>query len=215
MTTSENTTDSTLETFFSDPQNVLHYANKARRTARFMYSTCLSEIATLNISGCYLDVGAGPGVLATLVAQQHPDVQITALEPAPQMVSYGKDYVTEQGLADRITFVTGNANDPALLNTLGTFDLVYCTYTLHFFQQPETVIHNLLNTLNTGGILYFFDLRRVEWITRLPLNSGTLNAIRTSYDIAEVQAILQRAGIADYDIAKHFPFGLSVIIRRS
>ena len=82
-------------------------------------------------------IGAGPAVLAVTIARSHPDVRITAVDLSKENVAVAKEYVTSNGLEDRIQLVVGDAEDECLVNALAKFDLVYGTYTLHHWKNPK------------------------------------------------------------------------------
>lgn len=211
---------------FSDPATAQRYARKSEKTAPMMYGAFLNELAALVSSLSspspgsarealhVLDVGAGPGVLTSMVAAHYPHAQITALEPSPSMIAAGEEYIKQKGLAERVRFAAGNAMSRNDLHPLGTFDLVYCVYTLHFFKQPEQAIHNLLGLLNAEGALCFFDMQRVWWLAWMPGNDTFRRSLRASYTPREVRAIFERAGISSYELKTIFPFLLSVVVRK-
>jgi ubiquinone/menaquinone biosynthesis C-methylase UbiE len=110
------------EEVFGGLEAARRYAETAQKSTR-RYMAFLERLEALGIEGRYLDVGAGPGILTGLVAQQFPQVEMTALEPSEAMVSVGRDYLKSRGLEGRINYVTGDAADAALLQSLGKFDL--------------------------------------------------------------------------------------------
>jgi len=169
-------------------------------------------IAGEGIGGRYLEVGSGPGVLTTTVAQTVPDVHITGLEISPDMITVAKEEVAREGLTDRITFVEGDATDPALLDQLGRFDLVYSTYTLHHWDDPGPAIETLLRAVAPGGTLFVHDLKRTRWLYWVPIRSGFFASIRAAYVPEEIRKILDEAGINRYEI-KGGPFYYTIFIR--
>jgi ubiquinone/menaquinone biosynthesis C-methylase UbiE len=203
------------EEFFASRERARAYAGMAEKSG-FMYRDFLKGLAALEPAGRVLDVGAGPGVLASLVAQQHPEVHITALEVSDQMVEAGREYVAQKGHQERIQFVQGNAANQEVVRGLGTFDLVYCTYTLHHFKAPERVLKNLLSVVQDPGTLHIYDLRRVWWLYWIPLRSGFIDSIRAAYVASEVQDLAQRVTtLQTYEVKNHFPFHLSLTIRQA
>jgi methylase of polypeptide subunit release factors len=68
------------------------YAESAQKST-MRYRTFLENLEVLNIEGRYLDVGAGPGILAGIIAQHNPNVEIIALEVSADMVAIGRDYL--------------------------------------------------------------------------------------------------------------------------
>ena len=167
----------------------------------------------LDIKGKYLEIGAGPGILTTEIARIHPTVEITAVELSQDMATVGREYVADNGFGDRMKFVVGDAEDESLINSLGKFDLVYCTYTLHHWADAEKAIRNLTPALADGGVLYLYDLRRVWWLYWPPIRNGFFNSIRAAYTPAEVRSMLQRLDFEHFEIKNEFPFMQSVFTR--
>jgi 2-polyprenyl-3-methyl-5-hydroxy-6-metoxy-1,4-benzoquinol methylase len=201
------------EEAISGLENARQYAETVKKSPKIIYRGFLKEVKSLNITGEYLEIGAGPGILTAIVAEDNPDVHITAVELSPDMVAIAQECIEEKGLQDRIRFVVGNANDEKIISEIGKFDLVYCTYTLHHWEDPERVISNLLKAVKDRGILFIHDLKRVWWLYYLPLrHSGFINSIRAAYIPSEIVTILDKVGINQYDIKRHFPFFLQSII---
>lgn len=202
------------EEVFASRQQVDQFAVDAQQTP-VRYRACLQDIKRLGSKGAYLDVGAGPGILASMLAQDNPDIHIVALEIAPEMIAFGQDYIAQQGLQQRIQYVTGDVQDREFMQTLGRFDLVYCAYTLHHFADPQGAIRSMLAAVKEGGVLYLHDLRRVWWLYWLPIGTGFCQSVRAAYLKAEVRDMLQQLGIITYEIRNVFPFLLSVTIRKA
>jgi SAM-dependent methyltransferase len=95
---------------------------------------------------------------------------------------------------------------------LGKFDLVYSTFSLHHWKDPEASISNLWNTVKDKGTLFIHDFKRVWWLCCLPLKGGEIDSIRASYTPKEIKAILQELGIINYKIKTLFPFLLQSIV---
>jgi len=177
------------------------------------YHEIANRIGELGVDGRFLEVGAGPAVLTAIVARAVPQVHITAVELSPDMITVAKEEVDSQGVGDRIDLVEGDAADAALLDQLGQFGLVYSSYSLHHWDEPETVIKNLLRAVAPGGVLFIHDLKRVWWLYWIPFRSGFITSIRAAYTPAEIRDLLARVGVERYEI-KDGPFYLSVAVRR-
>jgi SAM-dependent methyltransferase len=189
------------------------YAEEARSSfMRMGYGVVVEEISRLGVTGKFLEVGPGPAVLTTMVAQAIPEAYITAVELSPAMVTVAKEQVEGKGLRDRIAFVEGDADDSGLLEQLGRFDLVYSMYSLHHWDDPETVIQNLLRAAVPGGILLIHDLKRVWWLYWIPSQEGFITSIRAAYKPAEIRDLLTRMGVDRYEI-KNGLFWQSIIVR--
>ena len=148
------------------------------------------------------------------IAQNNPGVEIAALEISADMVTVGKEYVKSKGLQGQIKFIQGDALDPAAVNKLGEFDLIYSTYALHHWTNPKKVIDNLLSNLANNGVLYLFDLRRVWWLYWIPINNGFFCSIRAAYVRNEIQEILASIRPECYEIRHEFPFMQSILVRK-
>ena len=189
------------------------YAEHAKEPMmRRGYNVIVDRIAELGLGGRFLEIGAGPAVLTTTIAEAMPDVRITAVELSPDMVTVAREHVKSEGLQDRIKLVEEDAADTEALSQLGQFDLVYTSYSLHHWDDPETVIRNLVPAVAPGGVLLIHDLRRVWWLYWIPSREGFITSIRAAYTPAEIGDLLARVGIERYEI-KNGPFYLSVIVR--
>jgi len=194
-------------------ESALRYAEIAKRS-RARYRSFLKLVDSLGIRGSYLDVGAGPGIQAVLVARRNPDVRITALEISSDMVEVGKEYVAREGLEAQIQYVIGDAADSELLDELGQFDLVYSVHSLHHWEHPRHIIENCLGVTADDGTLLIHDLRRVWWLYWVPIHNGLFDSIRAAYVSTELRGMLDKVPGAAYEVKKDRPFMHSAIVRR-
>jgi 2-polyprenyl-3-methyl-5-hydroxy-6-metoxy-1,4-benzoquinol methylase len=190
------------------------YAEKHKKYAKLMYGDLLKTAKALNISGRCLDVGAGPGTLAIMLAQQHPDITVTAMDLSSDMASVASDYIRDSRLEARVSYVVGDVGDERLLKKLGKFDLVYSTLSLHHWEAPEESIRNMWKAVADNGILYLYDFRRIGWLCSLPLKMNEMRSMRAAFTPAEVGSMLKRAGVTNYSIKVPFPFLFQSIVAR-
>lgn len=202
------------EEAFAGLEAVKEYAESAKNST-MRYRAFLRNIQALNIQGKYLDVGAGTGDLATIIAQNNPNVEITALEISADMVTVGEENIRNMGLQGRIKFIKGDAVDKETINELGEFDLIYSTYSLHHWENPRKVIDTLMSNLGNNGVLYLYDLRRVWWLYWIPIRNGFFNSIRAACVRREIEEMLTGFRPERYAIRDEFPFMHSIIIRNS
>jgi ubiquinone/menaquinone biosynthesis C-methylase UbiE len=207
----ERKVESHQEEAFSGIDNARKYAESAQKSM-LRYRAFLKNLQSLDVEGRYLEIGAGPGVLAVEIARAHPEVEITAVEISPDMATVGGEYVDKNGLEDRIEFVVGDADDEVLIDSLGEFNLVYCTYTLHHWVGAASTISNLNRTVANDGVLYLYDLRRVWWLYWVPIHNGFFKSIRAAYTPAEVRSMLRGSGFEGFNIKNEFPFMQSIFI---
>jgi 2-polyprenyl-3-methyl-5-hydroxy-6-metoxy-1,4-benzoquinol methylase len=191
------------------------YAERHKKYAKLMYGDLLKTIKALNISGRCLDVGAGPGLLAIMIANEHPDINVTAIDLSPDMAAVAGDYIRESGLEDRISYVVGDVGDERLMRKLGKFDLVYSTFSLHHWEVPEKSIQNLWKAVADNGKLYLYDFKRIGWLCSLPLKMNEMRSMKASFTSDEISSVLERTGVTDYSIKVPFPFlFLSIVARK-
>ena len=200
--------------YFFDIENANNYLNDAKNASKARFSNFLSSIKKLDIKGRYLEIGCGPGILTQVVATQHPSTEIIANDISPEMIK-----LAQQDLADnlktRISYKIGDACDINSIKDFGKFDLIYSTFTLHHWDNAELAIKNLYSMLNTGGLLYIHDLKRVFWLYYIKSESGFFNSIRAAYRPFEIRNMLNKTGITNYKIKTIFPFFMqSVLLRK-
>ena len=196
-------------------ENARKYAKAHEKFARLMFRGTLKDIKARNISGSYLEMGAGPGLLAIMVARQNPEINITAIDLSPDMATVANEYIKKNELENRIRYLVGDVGDEKMLGELGKFDFVYSTFSLHDWEAPEDSIRNLWNAVEDNGVLYIHDFKRIGWLCSLPLKSGEIDAMRASPTPDEISDIFHRIGITDYRIKTPFPFLYqSIIVRK-
>jgi len=205
--------ESSQDEYFTSLDSVRKYAESAKKSM-IRYKAFLKNLQSLDIKGRYLEIGAGPGVLTGEIARTFREVEITAVELSQFMTTIGSEYVAESNLEDRIRFIVGNVEDETLLHSLGEFDLVFSTYSLHHWENPEKAIANLMQTVTEGGALYLYDLRRVWWLYWVPIKNGFFNSIRASYLPNEVRCMIERLGLKRFEIKNEFPFMHSIFIQK-
>ena len=197
----------------ADVESAQAYMKEAQSPfMRWGYGLIVKEIVRRGFMGRFLEIGPGPAVLTTLVAQAIPEARITGVEISPAMIGIAREYVETEGVGDRITFLEGDGTDARLLDQLGRFDLVYSSFSLHHWADPGAAIENLVRVVAPGGGLFIHDLRRVWWLSWIPSDDGFIRSIRAAFTPAELGNLLVGRGIHQYDINKG-PFYQSAIVR--
>ncbi|MFK0100010.1 class I SAM-dependent methyltransferase [Streptomyces sp. NPDC091040] len=96
-----------------------------------------------------LDVGAGPGVVACLLAEVFPDAEVVAVDGTPALLERTRDRARRLGLDDRVT--TLHATLPEELSALGEADLIWAGNTLHHMGDQRAVLAGFGGLLRPGG----------------------------------------------------------------
>jgi len=98
------------------------------------------------------------------------------------------------------------------IEIIGQFDLVYSNYSLHHWDDPETVIKNLIRAVAPRGALFIHDLKRVWWLYWLPSWGGFITSIKAAYTLSEIGDLLAGVGVERYEM-EDGPFYLSFVVR--
>lgn len=199
------------EDFFDDLDNAREYARNAEKSAKRRFDGFLKVLHLVNIKGNYLEVGAGSGILATMIVEKYNDVQITATDSSATMLTIAKEYIDNKSLNDRIQLMTGNIEDDEFIKKLGYYDLIYSTFSLHHWKNPTKIISKLMDLLNENGALILYDLKRVWWLYWIPKQSGFFKSIRAAYTTKEIKQMLNGIGITNYTSTTVIPFFLQNI----
>ena len=197
--------------YFYDIENANEYLNKAKNASKARFTNFLSSLKKLDIKGKYLEIGSGPGVNTQVVATQHPNAKIIAIDISPEMIKLAQLDLSET-LKTRIEYMVGDACDINSIKDSGKFDLIYSTFTLHHWDNAELAIKNLYSMLNDNGSIYIHDLKRVIWLYYIKSQSGFFNSIRAAYRPDEMKAMLNRIGINNFKIRTVFPFFMQSIL---
>ena len=194
---------------------VRKYAKGIKSLAGLLYQPFIKELKVINASGRYLEIGAGPGLLAIMIAENNPGVNITAVDISPDMMAVANEYIQERKLQNQIQYLQVDVNDRNAIQNLGKFDLVYSTFSMHHWKDPGVSITNLWDSVGNNGRLYIYDFARAWWLYYLPLNNGDIRSIRASYTASEIKAIVQRIGLTNYEVRSFFPFFLRLIVSKT
>ncbi|KAF4631287.1 hypothetical protein G7Y89_g6840 [Cudoniella acicularis] len=93
------------------------------------------------------DLGSGPGVHATMLAEHFTEVTLT--DPSPSNIEIAKTYLTRCGDAAKFSYCVGRGED---MDDQGTeaFDMVIACNSLHW-MDPEKCLPAIASTLKPGG----------------------------------------------------------------
>ncbi|MCZ7558090.1 MAG: class I SAM-dependent methyltransferase [Bacteroidia bacterium] len=99
------------------------------------------------------------------------------------------------------------------MNDIGRYDLICSCFSMHEWKDPRRVVMQLRSILAPGGSMLLRDLRRIPWLTWLPLRLPMLESIRASDTVEEVRKELSRLPDSDVTVQADAPFMLTVKIR--
>lgn len=104
------------------------------------------------------DLGCGPGQLVIELARRAPGLRVTGIDLSDEMIARGQDNARRAGVADRVSFRRGNAQQIPFPDA--SLDLVVSTLSLHHWSDPVAVLDEIARVLRPGGSFLVFDLRR-------------------------------------------------------
>ncbi len=108
------------------------------------------------------DVGCGTGWSSIAIARAYPKAQVQGFDIDEASIAQAQANVTAEGLADRVTFSTRDAADPALE---GTFDLVVAFECVHDMARPVEALRAMRSLVAEGGSVIIGDERVSENFT--------------------------------------------------
>lgn len=178
----------------------------------WIYKPFIKEIVRQNIRGEYLEVGAGPGFLATMIVEQLPDVKITAIDISPQMAEKSREYIKKKNLEQKINYKVVDATDKEKMSQLHKYNLIYSSFSLHHWRNPTQIFSNLWNVADEKGTIMVYDFKRVWWLYYAPLKASDSETIRSSYMRSELKYILNNSEVDNFKIKTLFPGFFQVVI---
>ena len=93
-----------------------------------------------------LDVGSGPGVVASLLADAFPDAEVVAVDQSPALLERARTRS-----AGRIA--TRQVDLPDEFGRLGMADLIWSANAIHHLSDQQAALTALATSLRTGGLL--------------------------------------------------------------
>jgi SAM-dependent methyltransferase len=137
-------------------------------------------------SGRFLEIGSGPGFQTAEVMRRFSPGEIVCVEPSRDMLETAGGYMRECGYEKQIRLVEGFVEDATLINSLGQFDLIYSTLSMHHWGNPIFGLKNLMRVLKPDGLMVIYDIRAPHEGYKSKVN--------------DIQVILAAAGIDNYTI---------------
>ncbi|MCC7106395.1 MAG: class I SAM-dependent methyltransferase [Chloroflexi bacterium] len=127
-----------------------------------LYARIALELAQQFRSGHILEVGGGSGRVAVRLAQRVPDLQITGVDLAPDMVERANQHAAVAGLMPRVHSLVGDVASLSFPDA--HFDGVYSTFSVHHWSEPAKGMAELYRVLKPGAEAWIYDIP--PWLRR-------------------------------------------------
>ena len=101
--------------------------------------------------GTIADFGCGPGITLFILADKYPDLNFVGFDPSLPVIKQNQLKAKQLGLSN-IRFDYEMLPE---INSVDTFDLIYCIATLHYVENIKEAIQSLYAHINDGGLLIF------------------------------------------------------------
>jgi ubiquinone/menaquinone biosynthesis C-methylase UbiE len=135
-----------------------------------------------------LDLACGTGELLCRIARKTPAARLTGVDFAPAMVDRSRRKLED---LSNTNIRTADAHD--LPFEAGTFDVLLCANTFHYFSDSATVLAEARRVLRPGGRLVLLDWCRDFWTCRIMdiVLQWVDPAYATCYTLGELTRLLR------------------------
>jgi len=187
------------------------------------YSIAIS-IAETNINNPnVLDIGAGTGLLSSLILEKFPDANVTLIDLSEKMLDVAKDRFKAN---PNITYIT---NDYTIYKFDKKYDVIISSLSIHHLtgDEKKQLFHNIYSSLNENGVFINADqvlggtpnlesLYKRDWKYKVENSGLSKEEILSGYERAKLDKMstledqinwLKDAGFLDVDcVYKYFNF---------
>ncbi|MEM8955875.1 MAG: methyltransferase [Verrucomicrobiota bacterium] len=138
---------------YSDPARLREFLGAMTGVSRGANMTMAQKLPWAEY-GSFVDAGTAQGDLAVQIAMAHPHLQGIGFD-LPQVGPVFEDYVKEQGVADRVSFVGGSFFEQELPKA----DVVLMGHILHDWDidEKKELVRRAHEALPEGGIFVAYD----------------------------------------------------------
>jgi len=166
----------------------------------------IRELLKYRPQGTLLDCGCGPGYLALEIALHLPQLRITGIDIADDMLKLASSHLSTVKYQPQVSLI--KADIQRLPFEDSSFDFAVSTLSLHHWSDPHQALREIHRVLKSGGQMLIFDLRRdmpgilfglISGVQRFlaprPIRriNGGAGSVWSSYTPAEMQDLLRNS----------------------
>jgi len=176
-----------------------------------LISLLLERFPDLPATPAAVDLGCGAGDISRRFARALPQATIHGVDGSPAMLEIARRMTLEDGLEQRVTFAEVLLPAPPPVG-IGC-DLILSNSLLHHMADPDAFWGTVRDWAGTPGRVFVMDLLRppspeaaAELVSRYSgaepevLRTDFFNSLCAAFEVSEVQAQLERAGLGSLQI---------------
>lgn len=210
-----------------EPESVAQFEEAGRASGPLVPVYELAARTTSRLAGRgarLLDLGCGPANHLAYLAARRPDLAITGLDLAPNMLARGSEVLAREGVADQVDLVEGDMTDFADRFADQPIDVISSVFALHHLPTEEHLSACLAEIAKvrerTGCGIVLFDLGRMRdpdsWRRVLAATSPELLSTEylerdsivsgaAAWSFAEMKQALAEAGLGEMKHRRSLP----------
>jgi ubiquinone/menaquinone biosynthesis C-methylase UbiE len=112
------------------------------------------------VHGSAIDIGAGPGHVAVLLARRAPEMRVLAVDLADSMLARARAHVAGSGVKSRVVVMRADAKDTGF--AASSFDLVISNSLVHHIPEPVAFFAEVARIVRPSGAILIKDLHRPD-----------------------------------------------------
>lgn len=105
--------------------------------------------------GRVVDLGCGPGVATAQIAQRFESARVVGVDQSAVMLEHSRDRAVRCGVSDRVELRALDLDSDLAL--LGSFDIVWCSMTLHHAVDEAAALRRFAALIGPGGVLCLLE----------------------------------------------------------
>ena len=103
-----------------------------------------------------VDIGSGPGVFSSYLAQRYPNSRVVGVEPDATLRAQAQAVAVTRGTDGRCTFMDGTAEDIPL--ETGHADFCYARLLLQHLPKRQQALQEMVRVTRSGGVVCALDV---------------------------------------------------------
>jgi ubiquinone/menaquinone biosynthesis C-methylase UbiE len=203
------------EAIFKDAALARFYDEHARRFMGVIYRRLAEHINQLDLKARrVLDIGTGTGLVALVIARDHPEWQVTGIDISEDMLEIARSTAARNDLSTSTVFQQAAAETLPFPD--GSFELVVSNASLHLWKDPVKAMEEIARVTTPGGYCLIWDNLRFSLSRPVlgllgkalgmnkPQRQLWIGAVASAFTPGEAKALLKKAAMKGAQITADF-----------